>query len=456
MKQSKKQSSKRTSPSRDQKRGRGHLLLWSVFLLVLIGASLGGFWFAKRGMRPPQVILTSLDPSLAQHISNARSNVVASRKSAAAWGKFGEALHAGEFYPEAQLCYSNASVLDPQSFRWPYLLGLLQVQDNPAFAIVNLERATELAAGETDGPRYQLARVLVERGRFDEARQHLLRILAARPDHAAARVELARIHVARREFKEATQELQPALTNNYTMRSALFLAAQMAQRNGQHDAASQLARRASSLPRAFDWPDPVLRDVQNQHVDRARLADQANGLLQQKRLDDAEVALSRLIGAFPDDAEGLLLVGRLRYLQNRCLEAEGALRRHLVVQPGSLNGLIQLSLSLLCQEQWSNAIVVLEQAVAIKPDFAQAHSNLGLARSRLGDSSGAIRAYRDVLRCSPGDVNAHFALAEELANAGNVDEARNHVLRAAAINPKDARLPAARQQLNMNEEKRTP
>jgi tetratricopeptide (TPR) repeat protein len=447
----KKQTSKRNSPSVAKRGGLGRIVVWSVFLLILVAAGMGGFWYGKRQPKPPQVALAALDPSLTQHITAARSNVLASRKSAPAWGKYGEALHAGEFHPEAQFCYSNAAVLDPKSFRWPYLLGLLQVQDNSATAILNLERATELAAGETDSPRYQLARVLVERGRFDEARQHLQRILAARPDHAAARVEMARIHVARREFKEATQELQPALTNNYTMRAALFLAAQMAQRNGQRDAAAQLARRASSLPRSFDWPDPVLREVQNQHVDRARLADQANGLLQQKRLQDAEGVLSKLVNAFPDDAEGLLLVGRLRYLQNRCAEAEGALRRHLIVQPGSLNGLIQLSLSLLCQQQWSNAIAVLEQAVAIKPDFAQAHSNLGLARSRLGDSAGAIRAYRDVLRCSPGDVNAHFALAEELANSGQVEQAREHVRHAAAISPNDARLPAARQQLEMKE-----
>ena len=75
--------------------------------------------------------------------------------------------------------------------------------------------------------------------------------------------------------------------------------------------------------------------------------------------------------------------------------------------------------------------------------------NLGLARSRSGDSAGAIRSYRDVLRCAPGDVNTHFALAEELANAGQVEEAKEHVNRAATLNPNDSRLRAAREQLGM-------
>ena len=417
------------------------LLVFGVWCLV--------FW--ERAPKPPQVPLTALDPSLVQHITTARTNVLAARKSAEAWGKYGEALHAGEFHQEASFCYSNAAALNPKAFRWPYLLGLLQMQDQPGVAIQNLERATQLAGAETDSPRYQLARALVERGRYDEARPHLQLILAANPNHAAARVEMARIYIARRAFKEATQELQPALTNQYTMRGAMLLAAQMAQRNGQLDTATLLSQRAASIAPTFGWPDPVLREVQHQRVDRAKLADQANALLQQKRLPDAETTLAKLLNVFPDDAEGLLLLGRLRYLQNRCAEAETALRRLLTVQTNSLNGLIQLGLSLLCQEQWSNAVPVLEQAVALKPDFAQAHSNLGVARSRLGDSAGAIRAYRETLRCSPGDVNAHFALAEELANAGQVEEAKEHVRRAAAISPNDRRLPAAREQLGMRE-----
>jgi len=418
-----------------------------------LGICLGfGFWileFRNHAPRPPEVPLASLEPLLAQFIAVARSNVIAAPQSGTAWGRFGEALHAGEFLAEARFCYSNAAALDPRAFRWPYLLGLLQLQDQPEIAVQHLQRATELAGSETDSPRYQLARALVERGRYDEARSHLQIILAANPGHAAARVEMARILIARRAFKEATAELQPALTNQFTMRTAMQLAAQLAHRNNQPAVAAQISRRAASMPRGFDWPDPVLRDVQSQRFDRARIAEQANSLIQKQRLDEAEATLAKLLGTFPDDAEGLLLLGRLRYVQKRCAEAEASLRRHLAVQPNSLNGLIQLGLSLICQQQWSNAVVVLEQAIALKPDFAQAHSNLGTARSRLGDTAGAIRAYRDSLRCNPGDVNAHFALAEELANAGEVETAKEHVKRAAAINPNDSRLPAAREQLGL-------
>src|SRR6185503_20262505 len=158
-------------------------------------------------------------------------------------------------------------------------------------------------------------------------------------------------------------------------------------------------------------------------ADRQRLAEQANGFIQQQRTKEGEAALTKLLTAFPDDPEGLLLMGRLRYVERNCAEAEQWYQRHLQVQANSLNGLIQLALALLCQQRWNDGAAVLERAIALKPDFAQAHSNLGYARSRSGDSAGAIRAYRDALRCNPGDANAHLALAEELLRAGNQAEA---------------------------------
>lgn len=398
---------------------------------------------------PPEVALGLVDPALRSLIETSRVAVVRAPRSGAAWGRLGETLQAAEFFPEARLCYSNAAVRDSQNFRWPYLGGTLEQVGDPALAVRLLTRATELAAGRTDSPRFQLARTLVEQGQFDQAEPHLKLLLAANPGHAAARVELARVHLARGAFREATLTLQPALTNQYTMRSSLLLGAQIAQRNGQPDVAAQLARRAGGMPRAFDWPDPVLHDVQSLRTDRARLVEQANRLLQQQKFPEARAALEKILSATPDDPESLLLLGRWNYLQQRCPEAEAAYRQLLRTQPDSLNALVQLGLALMCQKQWTNAAVVLERALALKPDFAQAHGNLGLARSNSGDTAGAIRAFRDALRHSPGDINAHLNLAEELANAGRLEEAEQHVTHAAALNPNDPRVLRARTQLGV-------
>jgi tetratricopeptide (TPR) repeat protein len=155
----------------------------------------------------------------------------------------------------------------------------------------------------------------------------------------------------------------------------------------------------------------------------------------QRRLPEAATALEMLFKAFPEDPESWLLFGRLRFLERKCEEAETAYRRHLAMRTNSLNGLIQLALAQLCQEQWTNAVETLQQAVALKSDFAQAHFNLGYAWSRAGESPAAIRSYREALRCNPGDANTHAALGEELLRVGLRNEAVQHLGRALDLNP---------------------
>ncbi len=394
----------------------------------------------KRVIEPPVVSLSSIDPFLRSMIEESRSAILSSPNSAEAWGKYGQALQAAEFTSSAHVCYARAVDLEPHSARWLHLLGVSERADQPEAAIAHLSAALQWSGTNSEPSALALARLLLELGRFEAATEHLNQLLTSNPNHAAARMELGRVLLARGDLDRAVEVMKPALTNAYTARPASLLLSQVLQRQGKTEAASQMVRRAGTLPRPFDWPDPYLREVQSMRIDRARLADQANGLIQQQRLSEGEEVISRLLKAMPDDPEGLLLLGRLRYLQKNCTEAEAALRRHLAVQPSSLNGLIQLGIALLCQRRWNEAVAVLEQATILKPDFAQAHSNLGYARSRAGDVPGAIKAYQNALRCSPGDANAHISLADELIRSGERKEARDHFERARAINPNDPRL----------------
>lgn len=413
---------------------------WLTVHLALAGLITG---CSRAAPEPPQVALESLDRALASLIQTSRQAVLAAPESAAAWGKLGQAFHAVEFLDPARVCYRRAVELDERSPRWVHLLGLVRLQDESPEALRDLARAAELAGSQFDAPRLRLAQALIERGRFEEAASSLAVILGRDPSHPAARLELARIRTARNDLPGAAEALEPCLTNAFTARPALLLLSQIRQRQGDAETAGALARRATAMPRPFDWPDPFLREVQRLRMDRRELADQINGLLMEKRLAEAESALSQFLSTAPDDSEAWLLQGRLRLQQRRCVEAEQAVRRHLAAQSNSLNGLMQLALAQLCQQHWADAAATLRQAVTLKPDFAQAHFNLGLALARLGDSQAAIVSFRDALRCSPGDANTHVALAEELLRAGHNTEASQHLQRALELdsqNPRARRL----------------
>jgi tetratricopeptide (TPR) repeat protein len=402
---------------------------WSLLLAALLPLS------CSRPPEIPSVATQSLDPALAKRLVEIRSNLVASPTSADAWGKFGQVLNAAEFNPDAITCYQRAASMDPTSPRWPHLLGLLLLQDQPESALIRLERATALAGATNDAPRLRLAQALVERARYPEAERQIQVLLAQRPDHPAARLELGRVRLAQGKANELAAILGSCLTNAYTARPALLLLSQGRAREGHSDAAAELSRRAMSMPKPYDWPDAFLLEVQTLRADRTGLADRAGALLLQKRFSEAAPVIARLLEQNPNDPEALLLSGRAFLLQRQCPEAEQRFREHLARQPNSLNGLIQLSLALLCQQRWQDASPILEQALKLKPDFAQAHANLGLAQSRLGHSEAALASYANAVRCQPGDATSRAAMAEECLKLGRVEQARAHADAALRIDP---------------------
>ncbi len=405
-------------------------------LPVAVLLMLGG---CSRPLQPPTLPAASANVELRQRIEQARNQVLGSPDSGAAWGRLGQTFEAAECPDEARTCYARAETLDPASPRWPHLIGLLELQENPEAALTHLARAVPLAGPSQDASRVRLAQALVERGRFSEASLHLGALLSVQPEHAAARLELARIRLAEGRAPEAADLLVPCLTNPYTARPAVLLLGQARVRAGDAASAAALAAKAASMPRPFDWPDPYQREVQELRQDRARTVERANALMIQRRPKEAEALLQPLLERHPDDPEVLLVFGRLQLQQGRCAEAEAMLRQHLQAQPRSLNGLIQLGLSLMCQSRWADAATTFELAVREKPDFAQAHVNLGIVRSRSGDSARAAASFQEALRCSPGDARIHSLLADELARAGQTDDAERHRERARMLKSDDTR-----------------
>ncbi len=77
----------------------------------------------------------------------------------------------------------------------------------------------------------------------------------------------------------------------------------------------------------------------------------------------------------------------------------------------------------------------LEQAVRIKPDFAEAHYNLGTALSQVGRIDEAIAHYEQALRINPDFAEAHYNLGNALTRLGRIPEAIAHYEQALRINP---------------------
>ncbi len=84
----------------------------------------------------------------------------------------------------------------------------------------------------------------------------------------------------------------------------------------------------------------------------------------------------------------------------------------------------------------------LRRALALDPDYADAHANLGSVYGRQGDLEKAIAETKTALKCDPGNLIALRNLGFAYARMGRKDEARRLLERALKINPNQPRVRA--------------
>jgi tetratricopeptide (TPR) repeat protein len=84
----------------------------------------------------------------------------------------------------------------------------------------------------------------------------------------------------------------------------------------------------------------------------------------------------------------------------------------------------------------AEAIAQFEQVLRLKPDLAEAHSNLGSALSKIpGHLDEAIAQYRECIRLKPGYVTAHINLANALDDKGLTQDSIEQSEEAIRLNP---------------------
>jgi Flp pilus assembly protein TadD len=149
--------------------------------------------------------------------------------------------------------------------------------------------------------------------------------------------------------------------------------------------------------------------------------------------------------------------------------------------PNNPGAQTHLALVHLNRNQVDKAIAVLHDTLRYHPDLAEAHTTLGVAYRRIGDSAGAIYHHRQAIRIKPDSpaphanlgialfydgrfedaevelrraleldadfANAHAFLGIVLSERGQWDEAAKHLARAIELQPDHAQAMAALERL---------
>ena len=88
--------------------------------------------------------------------------------------------------------------------------------------------------------------------------------------------------------------------------------------------------------------------------------------------------------------------------------------------------------------RFADAVKTLERAVKLDPDRQSALFNLAHSHFKLGQHAQAVPYYDRFRKAAPQDFNGHYFAGSALMELGETEQARQHLVEAALLDPKDA------------------
>lgn len=129
---------------------------------------------------------------------------------------------------------------------------------------------------------------------------------------------------------------------------------------------------------------------------------------------------------------GVSLIGTPE--ENSDAEAE-AYRRALALRPEYAEAHVNLAVLLRSRGHTSEAAHHYQEALRVRPDYPEAHCNYAAMLAGRRSIAGAGEHYREALRLRPDFVDAHHGYANLLALRGELEEADEHFREALRLRP---------------------
>ena len=137
----------------------------------------------------------------------------------------------------------------------------------------------------------------------------------------------------------------------------------------------------------------------------------------------------------PRNVQGLFDEALRHHIAGRIDDAVARYRRLLALRPGYANAHNNLGLALVAQGKIGAAITHYERALVLNPDYVDAHNNLGIALVANCRIDDAVAHYERALALKPDCANTHCILGIALAAQGRIDDAVARYERALFLQP---------------------
>ncbi|MEH2565809.1 tetratricopeptide repeat protein [Bradyrhizobium sp. AZCC 2289] len=152
------------------------------------------------------------------------------------------------------------------------------------------------------------------------------------------------------------------------------------------------------------------------------------------RLAEAERLYQSVCDSDPDNARAFHLYGVVAHQLGRP-DAVSLLDRAVTLDPDFAEAHNDRGVILAANGSFADAIPCFERAVALNPGYIEARNNLGRGLRSLGRLDEALVQFEQVLKAAPDSPLAHFNLGSVLELAGQRPDAEKHYRSAIALRP---------------------
>ena len=163
----------------------------------------------------------------------------------------------------------------------------------------------------------------------------------------------------------------------------------------------------------------------------------ASALHRAERLPQAIAAYKLVLQQQPEHAHAMHMLGMLAQLQDDQMGAVEWIKRAIAIEP-TPEMHYNLAVTLQAQKDWKGAALHYNTAIAMRPDYGLAWTNLGSVFKELGFKEAAIEAYIRAVELQPSICSLHANLGTALIAANRQREAIDAFQRALSLKPQDA------------------
>ena len=161
----------------------------------------------------------------------------------------------------------------------------------------------------------------------------------------------------------------------------------------------------------------------------------AIALHRQGKLAEAERLYALVLGEDPGNFDALHSLGLVNLQRGALAAGIGLLARASAVRPDSAEAWSNLALGYARSRRYDEAVASYDKAIALKPNHAAAHINRGNALLELRRFADALASYDKAIALKPGHAAAHNNRGAALKDLWRYDEALASFEQAIALNP---------------------